>query len=89
MAISDLRAVALSPSNGEQSVSALRHPSQTRASAEVPAHVMGDRRQNRSGNLGNRRTDNWMPYSTAFVAQLLGQQLDEQQRAQNSENIIA
>ena len=32
-----------------------------------------DRRQRDSGRLGRRATDVWMPYSTTFVAQLIGQ----------------
>ena len=32
-----------------------------------------DRRQRDSGRLGRRATDVWMPYSTAFIAQLIGQ----------------
>ncbi len=32
-----------------------------------------ERRQSESGRLGRRATDVWMPYSTAFLAQLIGQ----------------
>lgn len=32
-----------------------------------------DRRQSDSGRLGRRSTDVWMPYSTTFMAQLIGQ----------------
>lgn len=80
MPVSELHAVALRPSQGESGPFAAH-----RGVGAVGAGGGVDRRQGRSGKLGSRRTDNWMPYSTAFVAQLLAQQLDEQMKAQGSE----
>jgi hypothetical protein len=80
MSVSDLRAVALTPVSAEQRIPALRRQDRRAASASA-ADGGVERRRGPSGKLGNRRTDNWMPYSTAFVAQLLGQQLDEQKKA--------
>jgi hypothetical protein len=79
MPISQARALVPSPSNAEQSMPALRQQGPLRAAADMAGDGTVDRRKSRSGNLGNRRTDNWMPYSTAFVAQLLAQQMDEPQ----------
>lgn len=79
MPISEVRALVPSPLNAEQNTPALRQQGPARAAADRAGDGTVDRRKSRSGNLGNRRTDNWMPYSTAFVAQLLAQQMDEQQ----------
>lgn len=80
MAVSELRALALKPSTVEHGYQ--QGPARGLGDARRDGGV--DRRQARSGKLGNRRTDNWMPYSTAFVAQLLAQQMDEQLKAQAS-----
>ena len=86
MAITELQAIALKSRNDDPHRSqALQH----RAGDGAERRVFVERRKGGTGKLGNRRSDNWMPYSTTFVAQLLGQQLDEQLSNQlKDQNII-
>jgi hypothetical protein len=46
-----------------------RHHNQQRVTSLIVG--CGDRRRGRSGRLGRRKTDAWMPYNTPFLAQFL------------------